>query len=63
MNITNQILDEPILSALKKEQPKNRWDDENVDGNHVKDSWDDEEETTLVMLITFIIAGKDVEIM
>ncbi|CAL5331863.1 unnamed protein product [Camellia sinensis] len=39
--------DEPILSALKKEQPKNRWDDENVDGNHVKDSWDDEEETAL----------------
>ncbi|CAL5444688.1 unnamed protein product [Camellia sinensis] len=39
--------DEPILPCLKKEQPKNRWDDEDVDENHVKDSWEDEEEIAL----------------
>ncbi|THG01399.1 hypothetical protein TEA_021145 [Camellia sinensis var. sinensis] len=40
--------DEPILPPLKKEQLKNGWDDEDVDENDVKDSWEDEEETALV---------------
>ncbi|KAI8021433.1 hypothetical protein LOK49_LG03G01431 [Camellia lanceoleosa] len=47
--------DEPILPPLKKEQPKNRWDDEDVDENDVKDSWENEEEIAPII--------KDVEIM
>ncbi|CAL5371533.1 hypothetical protein CsSME_00006188 [Camellia sinensis var. sinensis] len=39
--------DEPILPPLKKEQLKNSWDEEDVDENDVKDSWEDEEETVL----------------
>ncbi|KAL7202549.1 hypothetical protein ACSBR1_034091 [Camellia fascicularis] len=44
--------DEPILPPLKKEQLKNRWDDEDVDENDVKDSWEDEEETALAAKTT-----------
>ena len=44
--------DEPISPVLKKEQPKNKWDDEDIDDNDVKESWEDEEETAPVMLIT-----------
>ncbi|CAL5341599.1 unnamed protein product [Camellia sinensis] len=41
--------DKPILPLLKKEQPKNRWDDE--DENDVNDSWADEEETALIAML------------
>ncbi|CAI9783847.1 unnamed protein product [Fraxinus pennsylvanica] len=36
--------DEPILDLLKKEQPKSKWDDEDLDDNDVKESWEDEDE-------------------
>ncbi|CAK9176793.1 unnamed protein product [Ilex paraguariensis] len=36
--------DEPIPDILKKDQPKGRWDDEDVDENDVKESWEDEDE-------------------
>ncbi|KAK4439079.1 Bifunctional riboflavin kinase/FMN phosphatase [Sesamum alatum] len=37
--------DEPIPNLLKKkEQPKSNWDDEDLDDNDVKDSWEDEDE-------------------
>ncbi|PSS00281.1 Eukaryotic translation initiation factor 3 subunit J-A like [Actinidia chinensis var. chinensis] len=37
--------DEPISPVLKKELPKNKWDDEDIDDDDVKESWEDEEET------------------
>ncbi|XP_068650404.1 uncharacterized protein [Aristolochia californica] len=38
--------DEPALLALKKEQPsKNKWDDEDVDDDDVKESWEDDDES------------------
>ncbi|KAL0442825.1 UNVERIFIED_CONTAM: hypothetical protein Slati_2005200 [Sesamum latifolium] len=42
----NHLLkDEPIPDLLKKkEQPKSNWDDEDLDDNDVKDSWEDEDE-------------------
>ncbi|KAI5656967.1 hypothetical protein M9H77_25760 [Catharanthus roseus] len=36
--------DEPIPDILKKEQPKSKWDDEDLDDNDVKESWEDEDE-------------------
>lgn len=36
--------DEPIPPLAKKEQPKNNWDDEDVDDDNVKESWEDEDE-------------------
>ncbi|KAK7270697.1 hypothetical protein RJT34_26045 [Clitoria ternatea] len=41
--------DEPIASMdLKlKDQPKSKWDDEDVDDNDVKESWEDEDEPAL----------------
>ncbi|KAK4399057.1 Eukaryotic translation initiation factor 3 subunit J [Sesamum angolense] len=37
--------DEPIPDLLKKkEQPKSNWDDEDLDDNDVKNSWEDEDE-------------------
>ncbi|CAI9772858.1 unnamed protein product [Fraxinus pennsylvanica] len=36
--------DESIPDLLKKEQPKSNWDDEDVDDNDVKESWEDEDE-------------------
>ncbi|XP_051128556.1 uncharacterized protein LOC127249668 isoform X2 [Andrographis paniculata] len=36
--------DEAIPDLLKKEQPKNNWDDEDLDDDNVKDSWEDEDE-------------------
>ncbi|XP_042497088.1 eukaryotic translation initiation factor 3 subunit J-like [Macadamia integrifolia] len=38
--------DESVPAILKKEQPRNMWDDEDADENDVKDSWEDEEEPT-----------------
>ncbi|XP_062152486.1 uncharacterized protein LOC133860869 [Alnus glutinosa] len=38
--------DEQIPTLLPKGQPKNKWDDEDVDDNNVKESWEDEEEPT-----------------
>ncbi|XP_077251188.1 uncharacterized protein LOC143890412 [Tasmannia lanceolata] len=39
--------DEPVAPILIKEQPKSRWDDEDIDENDVKESWEDEEAPTL----------------
>ncbi|KAF5450953.1 hypothetical protein F2P56_031262 [Juglans regia] len=36
--------DEQIPPVLAKEQPKNKWDDEDADDNDVKDSWEDDDE-------------------
>ncbi|KAI3466640.1 hypothetical protein Pfo_023303 [Paulownia fortunei] len=36
--------DEPIPDILKKEKLKNNWDDEDLEDNEVKDSWEDEDE-------------------
>lgn len=33
---------------MKKEQLKSKWDDEDLDDNDVKESWEDEEEPTPV---------------
>ncbi|WOL03993.1 hypothetical protein Cni_G12714 [Canna indica] len=35
---------EPAAPALINKQPKNQWDDEDVDDENVKESWEDEEE-------------------
>ncbi|KAG9133805.1 hypothetical protein Leryth_018402 [Lithospermum erythrorhizon] len=35
-----------IPDILKKEQPKSTWDDEDVDDNAIKESWEDEDEPT-----------------
>ncbi|XP_071736284.1 uncharacterized protein [Rutidosis leptorrhynchoides] len=37
--------DEPAPLVLKKE-PKSQWDDEDVDENDIKESWEDEDEPT-----------------
>ncbi|KAF5734596.1 putative Eukaryotic translation initiation factor 3 subunit [Tripterygium wilfordii] len=37
--------EEPISSLLKKEQPKSAWDDEDVEENDIKESWEDEDES------------------
>ncbi|PSS36635.1 Eukaryotic translation initiation factor 3 subunit J-A like [Actinidia chinensis var. chinensis] len=36
--------EEAIPPLLEKEQPKSKWDDEDVDDNDVKESWEDEDE-------------------
>ncbi|GFS39480.1 translation initiation factor eIF3 subunit [Actinidia rufa] len=38
------IEEEAIPPLLEKEQTKNKWDDEDVDDNDVKESWEDEDE-------------------
>ncbi|CDO99629.1 unnamed protein product [Coffea canephora] len=45
--------DEPIPDILKKEQPKTKslWDDEDVDDNDVKESWEDEDEPAAVPIV------------
>ncbi|KAK2972928.1 hypothetical protein RJ640_015643 [Escallonia rubra] len=40
----NVLEDEPAPLDLKKEQPKSVWDDEDVDENDVRESWEDEDE-------------------
>ncbi|XP_059628489.1 uncharacterized protein LOC132271200 [Cornus florida] len=37
--------DESIPPVIPKEQPKNRWDDEDADDNDVKESWEDEDDS------------------
>ena len=32
------------LDLTKKDLPKSKWDDEDVDENDVKESWEDEDE-------------------
>ncbi|KAJ6861596.1 hypothetical protein NC651_037611 [Populus alba x Populus x berolinensis] len=36
--------DVQVPPLLSKEQPKNKWDDEDVDEDDVKESWEDEDE-------------------
>ncbi|KAL8045880.1 hypothetical protein ABFX02_08G142600 [Erythranthe guttata] len=36
--------DEPVPNLLKKEKLKSNWDDEDLEDNDIKDSWEDEEE-------------------
>lgn len=42
--------DEPIPPLGKKDQPKSMWDDEDVDDDNVKESWEDEDEPAPVWL-------------
>ncbi|KAK9103779.1 hypothetical protein Sjap_021033 [Stephania japonica] len=36
--------EEPVAPILKKELPRSKWDDEDVDEDDVKESWEDEDE-------------------
>ncbi|KAJ7975356.1 Eukaryotic translation initiation factor 3 subunit J [Quillaja saponaria] len=36
--------DEQIAPLASKEQPKNKWDDEDLDENDIRESWEDEDE-------------------
>ncbi|KAA8538981.1 hypothetical protein F0562_025673 [Nyssa sinensis] len=36
--------DEPVPTLFKKEQTKNKWDDEDLDEDDIKESWEDEDE-------------------
>ncbi|OIT40232.1 PREDICTED: eukaryotic translation initiation factor 3 subunit J-like [Nicotiana attenuata] len=38
--------DEQIPDLLKKDQPRSKWDDEDAEDNDIKESWEDEDETT-----------------
>ncbi|KAK9278796.1 hypothetical protein L1049_028375 [Liquidambar formosana] len=38
--------EEIIPPVLKKEQPRNPWDDEDVEENDIKESWEDEDDST-----------------
>ncbi|CAI0388557.1 unnamed protein product [Linum tenue] len=40
--------DEQIQPVLLKEQPKSKWDDEDVDEDEIKESWEDEDESPTV---------------
>lgn len=40
---------EPALPSLKKEPPKAMWEDEDVEDEDVKESWEDEEEPKQVL--------------
>ncbi|XP_009800562.1 uncharacterized protein LOC107769716 isoform X1 [Nicotiana tabacum] len=40
--------DEQIPDLLKKDQPRSKWDDEDAEDNDIKESWEDEDETTPV---------------
>lgn len=51
--------DEPASLVIKKE-PKSMWDDEDVDENDIKDSWEDEDEPTPVNSSFFILKSKRV---
>lgn len=39
---------EQIPTFLAKEQPKMAWDDEDIDENDIKESWEDEDEPAIV---------------
>lgn len=61
--LTKMLLDifcnseeETIPDLLKKEPPKTKslWDDEDVDDNEVKESWEDEDEPAVVSFFYFI---------
>lgn len=41
----------PAPLVQKKEQVKSLWDDEDVDENDVKDSWEDDEEPAPVLFL------------
>ncbi|KAK9678294.1 hypothetical protein RND81_11G201700 [Saponaria officinalis] len=36
--------EEPVVQLLKKEEPRSNWDDEDLDDNDVKESWEDDDE-------------------
>ncbi|KAL8167721.1 hypothetical protein V2J09_009220 [Rumex salicifolius] len=38
--------DEQVPALLKKDQPRSKWDDEDLDEDEIKDSWEDEDEPT-----------------
>lgn len=39
---------EPVPEILKKVQPKSKWDDEDVEEDDIKESWEDEDEPVQV---------------
>lgn len=44
---------EPAPPSLVSNKPKNQWDDEDVDDENVKESWEDEEEPVQVLIFGF----------
>ncbi|XP_075478137.1 uncharacterized protein LOC142519106 [Primulina tabacum] len=40
--------DENVPDLIKKEQPKNNWDDEDLEDDDVKDSWEDDDDKPAV---------------
>ena len=38
------VAEDEIAPILSKEQPKSKWDDEDVDDTDIKESWEDEDE-------------------
>lgn len=47
------ISEDETIPALQKEQPKNKWDDEDVDDNDVKESWEDDDEPAPAPVIIY----------
>ncbi|CAL1392111.1 unnamed protein product [Linum trigynum] len=47
-NMYASVEDEQIQPVLLKEQPKSKWDDEDVDEDEIKESWEDEDESPTV---------------
>lgn len=52
--------DEPITPLGKKEEPKNKWDDEDLDDDNVKESWEDEDEPAPVLLNSIYVLQLDI---
>lgn len=50
--------EEKIPPLLAKEQPKSKWDDEDVDENDVKESWEDEDEPAPVLYFLKSVCSK-----
>lgn len=50
--------DEQLPPLHSKEQPPSKWDDEDVDENDVKESWEDDDEPAPVCSLLNIIAVR-----
>lgn len=47
--------DDAPIPDLKKGQPPSKWDDEDVDDNDVKDSWEDEDDEPAPVITVLLI--------
>lgn len=47
--------DDVSIPDLKKGQPQSKWDDEDVDDNAVKDSWEDEDDEPAPVIAVLLI--------